>query len=59
MDFDAGKYAIYIWPAFGATVLVLAGLTADTLWRARHWRLEAQRLQAEKDARKAVKGKQP
>ncbi len=61
MDFDAGKYAIYIWPAFGATFLVLAGLTIDTLWRARHWRLEAERLQAEKDARKAAapKGKQP
>jgi heme exporter protein D len=54
MDFDTGKYAAYIWPAFGATFLVLAAITIDTLWRARHWRREAERLQAEKDARKAA-----
>ena len=52
MDFDTGKYAAFIWPAFGATFLVLAALTVDSLWRSTHWRREAERLQAEKDARK-------
>jgi heme exporter protein D len=60
MDFDTGKYAVFIWPAFGISFVVLAAIIIDTLWRARHWRLEAERLQAEKDARKAApsKGKQ-
>lgn len=48
-DFDAGKYAAYLWPALGIVVLVLGLLTADTLARARRWRREAERLQAERD----------
>jgi heme exporter protein D len=52
MDFDTGKYAAFIWPAFGITFVVLAGIVVDSLWRAGHWRREAERLQAEKDARK-------
>jgi heme exporter protein D len=59
MDFDTGKYAAFIWPAFGISLIVLVAITIDTLWRAHHWRLEAERLQAAKDARKATaKGKQ-
>ena len=54
MDFDTGKYAAFIWPAFGISLLVLVAITIQTVWQARHWRLEAERLQAEKDARKAA-----
>jgi heme exporter protein D len=40
-DFDAGKYALFVWPAYGATALVFAGLILDTLLRARRWRRAA------------------
>jgi heme exporter protein D len=53
LDFDAGKYAVYIWPAYGALVLVVGWMVIDSVLSARRWRLEAGRLQAEKDARKA------
>jgi heme exporter protein D len=33
-----GKYAIYIWPAYGATALAFAWMILDTLGRARRWR---------------------
>ncbi len=41
-DFDAGKYALYVWPAYAATALVIAGLVADTLARTRRWRNAAE-----------------
>ena len=51
LDLDAGKYAFFDWTAYGASALVIAAMIADTLMRARRWRREAERLQAEKDAR--------
>ncbi|CAN5403886.1 heme exporter protein CcmD [soil metagenome] len=52
-DFDAGKYAIYLWPAFGLTAIVFVWMVADSLISARRWRREAQRLQALRAARRA------
>jgi len=46
LDLDAGRYAAYVWPAFAVSAAVIAGMVADTLLRARHWRREAQRLEA-------------
>lgn len=40
-DFNAGKYAIFVWPAYAATALVFAVLIGDTLLRARRWRRAA------------------
>ncbi|OYW97282.1 MAG: heme exporter protein CcmD [Caulobacter vibrioides] len=51
MDFDAGKYAIYIWPAFGITVSAFAWMIVDSLAQARRWKAELARLQAELEAR--------
>lgn len=52
-DFDAGKYAVYVWPAFALTAAVFGWMIADSLLTARRWRAEAQRRQAEtKDAGK-------
>lgn len=48
IDLDPGKYGAYVWPAYAITALVFAALIADTLLRARRWRREAERLQAEK-----------
>lgn len=44
-DFDMGRYAAFVWPAYAATAVVLGGLIADSLLRARRWRREAERLQ--------------
>ncbi len=38
LDFDAGKYALFVWPAYALTALVFVGLIADSLARARRWR---------------------
>lgn len=43
---EAGKYAVYVWPAYGASALVILGLVADTLLRARRWRRAAERKRA-------------
>ncbi|WP_297512490.1 heme exporter protein CcmD [uncultured Caulobacter sp.] len=52
-DFDAGKYAIYLWPAFGISALAFAWMIASSLLTARRWRREAERLQAQLDAERA------
>ena len=41
LDFDAGKYAVYVWPSYGLTLLVFVGLIADSLTRARRWKRSA------------------
>ena len=43
-DFDFGKYAAYIWPAYGLTAAVFAGLVASTISHARKWRRRAEEL---------------
>ena len=43
MDFEFGRYAAYVWSAYAVSALVLAGLAADTLLRARRWRRRAER----------------
>lgn len=48
LDFNAGKYAPFVWPAYGLTAAVFALLIIDSLLRARRWRRTAERR--EKDA---------
>jgi len=43
LNFDMGTYAVYIWPAYGVTVLVLGGVT---LWSICAWRRAKARLAA-------------
>ena len=38
LDFDAGKYAPYVWPAYAITALIFAVMIANSLMRARRWR---------------------
>ena len=52
-DFDAGKYAIYLWPAFAISALAFAWMITSSLLMARCWRREAERLQAELEANKS------
>ncbi len=43
-----GKYALYIWPAYGVTALGFAWMILDTILRARRWKKKAERLELEK-----------
>ena len=45
LDFDAGKYAAYVWPAFAVTAGVFGWMIASSLMRARRWRREVARLE--------------
>ena len=41
-NLDVGRYAVFIWPAYGVSALVLAALLVDSLMRAARWRKAAQ-----------------
>ncbi len=42
---SAGKYAAFIWPAYGVSILGFVWMIIDTLGRARRWRQKADRLE--------------
>jgi heme exporter protein D len=42
-DFHTGRYAAFIVPAYGVTVLVLGWMVAETLIRARRWKALAEK----------------
>ena len=44
LDFDAGKYALFVWPAFGLTALVFAAMIVGSLSHARRWRRRFEQL---------------
>lgn len=48
LDFDMGKYAAFVWPAFGITAVVFAALAARALIEARRWKIELARLEDKK-----------
>jgi heme exporter protein D len=52
-DFDAGKYAVYLWPAFGVSAIAFAWMIAVSLAMARRWRREVERRQTELDELKS------
>lgn len=45
IDLDMGRYAAFVWPAWGLSAIVLAGLAARALIAARHWAAELKRLE--------------
>ena len=47
LHLEMGKYAGFIWAAWGLSVLVLGALTTDTLLRARRWKAEADKRSQE------------
>ena len=52
-NFELGKYAAYIVPAYAISALVIAALVVDTLQRARRWKREVARREALQDKKKA------
>jgi heme exporter protein D len=47
-NFELGKYAIYIWPPYVITALVIGAFVLDSVLRARHWKREVERREASK-----------
>lgn len=45
IDLDMGRYAAFVWPAWGISALVLAALAARALVAARRWSAELKRLE--------------
>lgn len=46
-DLDMSPYAAFVWPAWGISALVLAGVVARAVLAARRWKAELARLEAE------------
>ena len=46
LDFAAGKYAPYVWPAYAITALIFAVMIADSLLRVRKWRRAVEEAEA-------------
>ena len=46
---DMGRYAVYVWPVYAVTALVLIWMAADSLARARRWRREVERLEQDRE----------
>lgn len=44
-DLDMGRYAAFVWPAWGLSAAVLALLAARAVMAARRWSAELKRLE--------------
>ncbi len=42
---SAGRYAAFVWPAYGVTILGFAWMIVDTLARARRWRRRTETME--------------
>jgi len=47
LDLDMGKYAAFVWPAWGISAVVLASLAFRALVAARRWKAELAKLEAD------------
>lgn len=45
-DFDMGKYAAFVWPAWGISAMVLTALSARALIAAGRWKAELKALES-------------
>ena len=48
LDLDMGRYAAFVWPAWGLSAIVLAALAARAALASRRWSAELNRLQDER-----------
>ena len=46
-DFDMGRYAAFVWPAWALSTLVLSALAARAALAARRWSAELRRLEGD------------
>ncbi len=45
---EMGRYAAFVWPAYAISLVVILGMVADSLARARRWRGEVEKREREK-----------
>ncbi|WP_332639294.1 heme exporter protein CcmD [Brevundimonas sp.] len=57
IDLDMGAYAAFVWPAWGISAAVLAGLAVRAVVASRRWNAELKQL--DKDAPEARAGIAP
>ncbi|MHB8287437.1 MAG: heme exporter protein CcmD [Caulobacteraceae bacterium] len=48
-NLELGKYAVYVWPAYGLSALTIVAMLVQSLVRARRWRLAAERAPSRRD----------
>jgi heme exporter protein CcmD len=52
-NFELGKYAVYIVPAYAIAGLVIAVMVAETLMRTARWKREVEKREALRETKKA------
>jgi len=50
---DMGRYAAFVWPAYGVSAAGFAWMVVDTLVRAHRARREVERLEADRESKTA------
>jgi heme exporter protein D len=51
-NFELGKYAVYILPAYAITIVVITAMIAETLIRTARWKREVEKREALRDDKK-------
>jgi heme exporter protein D len=44
IDWETGKYAFFVWTAYGVTATVFTALTVNSILHARYWRKRFEEL---------------
>lgn len=47
LDLDMAPYALFVWPAWGISAIVLAALVVRAVVTSRRWKAELKRLESE------------
>jgi heme exporter protein D len=50
LDLDTGKYALFVWPAYGISLIAFIGMIWASLGYSRRWRKRAEDLKAAETA---------
>ena len=57
IDLDTGKYAFFVWTAYGVSAAVFAILTVSSILHARHWKARAEALMGKASDGTTLNGK--
>ncbi|CAN5124326.1 hypothetical protein BH10PSE1_BH10PSE1_14220 [soil metagenome] len=56
LDLDMTPYALFVWPAWGISAVVLAALAARAVVASRRWKAELKRLDPDEARPQAAQG---
>lgn len=54
LDLDPGKYALFVWPAYGMSLAAFVGMIWMSLGFSRRWRKRAEELKAAETSERDV-----